>query len=123
LYTFVELFIFKYLSDLEILTGDYSFRALLSKDKDNDKDYMLTHYAKIIRPEIKELFPEGSDGTTIINGTIFVNKKQKAVVGYGSVFKKVLERFEGYGRLENIDYDFKSKLFESFLKESISRKR
>ena len=27
-----------------------------------------------------------------------------------------------FGTLENIDYDFKSKLFETFLKESISKK-
>jgi hypothetical protein len=68
------------------------------------------------------LFPKAEDGTTIINGTIFVNKEGEAISGYGSVFKRVLERFKKQGKLENIDYDFKSKLFESFLKESISRK-
>jgi len=34
----------------------------------------------------------------------------------------VLKKFQKYGRLEYIDYDFKSQLFESFLKESISKK-
>lgn len=34
----------------------------------------------------------------------------------------MLEKFLKYGKLEHIDYDFKSKLFESFLKESISKK-
>ncbi|WP_269207859.1 N-6 DNA methylase [Rickettsia bellii] len=34
----------------------------------------------------------------------------------------MLDKFNKYGRLEHIDYDFKSKLFESFLKESISKK-
>lgn len=51
-----------------------------------------------------------------------MRKDQKAVKGYSTVFKKVLERFRDFGKLEHIDHDFKSKLFESFLKESISKK-
>ncbi len=122
LYTFVELFIFKYLSDLNILKGDFSFDELLKKYYNNEINDVLQHYANVVRPKIKDLFPEGKDKTTIINGTIFVSKDQKAVDGYGTVFKKVLEKFKNYGKLENIDHDFKSKLFESFLKESISKK-
>jgi len=123
LYTFVELFIFKYLSDLGVLKGIYNFEALLNMYKTNTPDEVLEHYAKTIRPKIKELFPKSNiDNTTIINGTIFVSKDQKAVKGYSTVFKKVLERFRDYGKLEYIDYDFKSKLFESFLKEGISKK-
>ena len=122
LYTFVELFIFKYLSDLNILKGDFNFYELLKKYSKNEENYVLQHYADIIRPKIKELFPAGIDKTTIINGTIFVSKEQKAIDGYGTVFRKVLEKFNNYGKLEYIDYDFKSKLFESFLKESISKK-
>lgn len=122
LYTFVELFIFKYLSDLGVLKGVYSFSNLMNSYATNTDEEVLETYAKIVRPQIKILFPEGSDGTTIINGTIFVSKDQKAVRGYSTVFKKVLTRFHTYGHLENIDYDFKSKLFESFLKESISKK-
>src|SRR5690606_35564551 len=83
----------------------------------------LETYASIVRPKIKTLFPENpADKTTIINGTIFVSKDQKAVKGYSTVFKKVLTKFKDYGKLEHIDYDFKSQLFESFLKESISKK-
>lgn len=122
LYTFVELFIFKYLSDLNILKGDFCFDELLKKYSNNEVNDVLQHYANVVRPKIKELFPEGLDKTTIINGTIFVSKDQKAVDGYGTVFRKVLEKFKAYGKLENIDYDFKSRLFESFLKESISTK-
>lgn len=122
LYTFVELFIFKYLSDLNILKGDFSFDELLRKYDNNETNDVLQHYANVIRPKIKDLFPEGKDKTTIINGTIFVSKDQKAVDGYGTVFKKVLEKFKHYGKLEHIDRDFKSHLFESFLKESISKK-
>lgn len=118
LYTFVELFIFKYLSDLGILTGLYNFDHLFGLyKKNNTSSAVLTHYANTIRPKIKELFPE-NDKTTIINGTIFVDKEQKAVNGYGDAFKSIIEKFENYGKLENIDHDFKSKLFEIFLKES-----
>ena len=86
-------------------------------------DEILQYYADEIRKKIKELFPYNPlDNTTIINGTIFVSKDQKSVSGYSSVFIKVLKKFAEYGRLEHIDYDFKSQLFESFLKESISKK-
>lgn len=123
LYTFVELFIFKYLSDLGVLQGMYSFATLMDSFETNTAEEVLENYASIVRPKIKKLFPENpKDKTTIINGTIFVSKDQKAVKGYSTVFRKVLNKFRDYGRLEHIDYDFKSQLFESFLKESISKK-
>ena len=126
LYTFVELFIFKYLSDLGVLGEGINFNHLwdrYSYKTENPNERALEYYANTIRPEIKNLFPENTkDKTTIINGTIFVSKDQKAVMGYSVVFKKILQKLKDYGKLENIDYDFKSKLFESFLKESISKK-
>lgn len=126
LYTFVELFIFKYLSDLGILKEGINFDHLMERYEYNSEspcEQALEYYANTIRPEIKKLFPENlADKTTIINGTIFVSKDQKAVEGYSTVFKKVLEKFKKHKSLEHIDYDFKSKLFESFLKESISKK-
>ena len=123
LYTFVELFIFKYLSDLEVLKGMYSFYDLIQMYGKNTDEEVLERYAGEIRKKIKSLFRENPiDHTTIINGTIFVSKDQKAVQGYSTVFKKVLGRFRDYERLENIDNDFKSKLFESFMKQSISKK-
>lgn len=123
LYTFVELFIFKYLSDLDILKSMRSFNYLMSLyDQKETDDSVLEYYVNTIRPYIKSIFEPGKDGTTIINGTIFVSKDEKAVAGYSTVFHKVLTKFKNYGKLEHIDYDFKSKLFESFLKESISKK-
>lgn len=124
LYTFVELFIFKYLSDLGILKSTDSFGFLMSMyDDDRTDKEVLEYYAGTIRFKIKKLFPENpTDKTTIINGTIFVSKDQQAVEGYSTVFRKVLEKFKKHKSLEHIDYDFKSKLFESFLKESISKK-
>ncbi|MBI2437006.1 MAG: N-6 DNA methylase [Candidatus Magasanikbacteria bacterium] len=123
LYTFVELFIFKYLSDLEVLQEPENFEYLMNLYNKRDKEFVLEYYANNVRPKIKDLFPpDAEDKTTIINGTIFVSKDQKAIKGYSTTFKTVLDKFEKYGKLENVDYDFKSKLFESFLKESISKK-
>jgi type I restriction-modification system DNA methylase subunit len=123
LYTFVEVFIFKYLSDLGVLTGLHSFSHLIAQYSSNTENEVIEYYASTVRVKIKELFPwNPKDKTTIINGTIFVSKDDKAVSGYATVFKKILERFRDFGTLENIDYDFKSKLFETFLKESISKK-
>lgn len=123
LYTFVEIFIFKYLSDLGVLKGMYSFYDLLSKYSGNNENEVIEFYASTIRVKIKELFPGNpKDKTTIINGTIFVSKDDKAVSGYATVFHKILKQFNEFGTLENIDFDFKSKLFETFLKESISKK-
>lgn len=123
LYTFVELFIFKYLSDLGVLQEPENFDYLIALYDKRDQDYVLEYYANNVRPKIKDLFPPDEiDKTTIINGTIFVSKDQKAVAGYSTTFKTVLNKFLKYGKLEHIDYDFKSQLFESFLKESISKK-
>ena len=123
LYTFVEIFIFKYLSDLGVLTGMYSFYNLLAQYAGNNDNEVLEFYANTVRKKIKELFPGNvKDNTTIINGTIFVSKDDRAVAGYATVFHRILTRFNNFGTLENIDYDFKSKLFETFLKESISKK-
>lgn len=124
LYTFVELFIFKYLSDLKVLKTTNNFDFLMQMYGDNNTDdEVLQYYADTIRKKIKDLFPYNPiDNTTIINGTIFVSKDQKSVAGYCTVFKKVLNKFKEYGKLENINHDFKSQLFESFLKESISKK-
>ena len=130
LYTFVELFIFKYLSDLKILGQGFNFTSLMERfdyDLENPNEEALDYYAKNIRLRIKEkLFPINPiDKTTIINGTVFVNKDDEPVFGYSTAFKKVLEKFKKYNKgnsLENIDYDFKSQLFEVFLKEGISKK-
>lgn len=127
LYTFVELFIFKYLSDLGILTGNYGFNELLKRYEQDEAEEVLDYYVRFIRTQIKSKFKEDKiDGTTIINGSTFINKKGEPVSGYSTVFKKVLEQFRDYekkyGKFDHIHYEFKSKIFETFLKQSISKK-
>ncbi|MGM8316790.1 N-6 DNA methylase (plasmid) [Clostridium perfringens] len=125
LYTFVELFIFKFLSDLKILKSKYTFSALIKdyKDKEINDEDVLDSYCKDCRNEILRLFPASSDdGTAIISKPIFVDREGNAILGYSTLFKNIIFRFKDYGELKNIDKDFKSKLFESFLKQSISKK-
>ena len=72
LYTFVELFIFKYLSDLGILNKDtdgyqVNFNHIVSLEAAE----AFGNYANTVRPYLKSLFkPSEHDNTTIINGTV-----------------------------------------------------
>lgn len=98
LYSFIEIFIFKYLSDLGVLSGLHSFDTLLEQYKVNTESEVLEYYASTIRPKVKEKFPYNQkDNTTIINGTIFVSKDDKAIEGYSSTFKTILDRFKKRG--------------------------
>lgn len=122
LYNVVEIFVFKFLSDIGVLTGPNSFAHTI-KLASYGNDAVLTHYASIVRKRIRELFPEGRrDGTTIINGTIFVNEKGEPNHAQSSLFVQVLEDFQDFdnlnGSMKNIDRQFKTRLFESFLRQS-----
>lgn len=121
LYNVVEIFIFKFLSDLGILVNDMSFDSLFIQAEQN-KSYALNKYASLIRPEIRKMFPKGTDGTTIINGTIFVNEKGEANPAQSLLFFNVLKQFKDYGQqygsFKYIDKNFKTRLYESFLRQS-----
>ncbi|TAH33352.1 N-6 DNA methylase [Candidatus Saccharibacteria bacterium] len=120
LYTFVELFIFKYLSDLKILDEDekgnkVSFEYMLSLDPTK----AFKNYSENARPHLKKMFPANpEDGTTIINGTVL----SPSVPEHSQVFHKLLKKFESFGEMKNIDPAFKSRVFEEFMKESNSKK-
>jgi len=120
LYTFLELFIFKYLSDLKILKddskgNDISFSHILSLGPEKS----FKNYSSNARDYLKQLFPKSKeDGTTIINGTVL----SPDVPEHGQVFYRILKRFDSFGELTNIDPAFKSKVFESYMKEDIGKK-
>lgn len=122
LYNVVELFIFKFLSDLEILSGDLAFTYVYLKSKDNPTE-ALEYYAYNSRRRIFRLFPEGNDGTTIINGTIFVTESGEPNLSQSILFSRCLDHLQRYteefGSLTKIDKQFKTKLFESFLKQEV----
>ncbi len=120
LYTFVELFIFKYLSDLDILNEDdkgnkINFKHIYSLSP----DVAFKNYSYNVREYLKTMFPPDSyDNTTIINGTVL----NPEVPEHSNVFYKILKKFDDFGEMKNIDPSFKSKVFENFMKESISKK-
>lgn len=131
--TFVECFMFKYLSDLGVLTTDdsskqinfdYLYKEHLELPKTgqkNTKDTCLLYYKETIRPYIKnKLFPmeANGDGTTILNGFVFDDKNKD----HRNAFYQILEVFDKEGKLKNIDKEFKSRLFEDFLKNMQSVK-
>lgn len=122
LYNVVELFIFKFLSDLQVLPIDTAFDYIYKKALASPEE-ALGYYARNTRDRIYRLFPLGSDGTTIINGTIFVNEAGEANLSQSILFKRCLEQLKKYGEefgsLTKIDKQFKTKLYESFLKEEV----
>ncbi|MGB8656267.1 MAG: hypothetical protein WCE90_00600 [Candidatus Zixiibacteriota bacterium] len=120
LYTFIELFIFKYLSDLGILTEDDKGNKINFKDIFKlSPDVAFKNYSNNAREYLKVMFkPSTDDNTTIINGTVL----NPDVPEHSDVFYKILKKFDSFGEMKNIDPNFKSKVFEDFMKESISKK-
>lgn len=121
LYNVVEIFVFKFLSDLGVLTGTYSFRSVVDRISEGP-DVPLDYYGRTIRPRIRSLFPAGEDRTTIINGTIFVNESGEPNLSQASLFNEVIEAFQQFddehGSMRNIEREFKTRLYESFLRQS-----
>lgn len=132
LYTFVEVFLFKYLSDINVLKDNNSFSYIYSLYSVDESSRLtnadiLGAYLEGPRAQMKMLFPDGGDGTTIVNGQIFHVKK--GVDGHyieedshAICFKNIMDEFYNYeksnGKFINISKDFKSKLFETFMKNS-----
>lgn len=124
--TFVEIFMFKYLSDLGVLTTDrngtdISFDAVLTRPAEQ----CLRYYSRNVRGHIKAMFPESTDDrTTIMNG-FSLNPEN---TDHNHVFRKILQRFKDFevdpsgGKLVGIDKEFKSRLFEDFLKGSVGQR-
>jgi type I restriction-modification system DNA methylase subunit len=121
LYNVVELFVFKFLSDVGVLKNHKNFQTVYKLSQEDSAVEALKHYAKICRQEIKDLFPAGTDGTTIINGTIFVNEKGEPNLSQAYLFGEVLESLQDYdneyGSFKYIRKEFKTRLYESFLRQ------
>jgi len=123
LYNVVELFIFKFLSDLRVLPDDTAFNRIRQKAAEDPED-ALDFYAKNTRKKIYKLFPVAKDGTTIINGTIFVTESGEANLTQAVLFRRSLEHLhkyaEEFGGLTKIDKQFKTKVYESFLNQEVA---
>lgn len=121
LYNVVELFMFKFLSDVGVLGSHNNFWHVYSVLEESATE-ALNVYASVCRTKIGELFPKGIDGTTIINGTIFVNDDGKPNSAqarlFGQVIRQLKEYDNKYGSFRYIKKDFKTRLYESFLRQS-----
>ena len=121
LYNVVELFVFKFLSDLFVLKPPNNFAYVYEIGETANYTDALTSYAKISRPAIWNLFPDGDDGTTIINGTIFVNEKGEPNLSQARLFWEVLNHLQEFdkehGSFKYIRKEFKTRLYESFLRQ------
>lgn len=128
LYTFVELFLFKYLSDIQILKPTENFDYIYQLyDKDGrNKAEVLYRYITESRDKISRLFPEADDKTSVINGFVFHAEKNSygnyiSNNGDEETFHSIMNLFKDYekkeGKFININKDFKSKLFETFTKQ------
>ena len=122
LYNVVELFVFKFLSDVGVLRTHNNFSSVFKVAQEESSVEALKYYANACRREIRELFPEGEDDTTIINGTIFVNEEGAPNVAQANLFKEVLQDFQSYdsefGSFKYIKKEFKTRLYESFLRQN-----
>ena len=124
LYNVVELFVFKFLSDLGVLRRRNTFDSVYAIHKEpsssSDRE-ALDYYATQCRRDIHGLFPLGDDGTTIINGTIFVNEAGDANLSQARLFGEILDDLQEYtathGSFRYIQREFKTRLYESFLRQ------
>lgn len=102
LYTFVEFFTFKFLSDISVLRGIYSFEGIYSVYAEQSSKDAFIQYLTTVRKKLLELFPYNpEDGTTIINGRIFHTETDdigNPVIHESSVdcFGKLLDCFKEY---------------------------
>ena len=122
LYNVVELFVFKFLSDLGVLKQHNDFWSVENIASRSNATDALKYYANNSRKEIQELFPSGNDGTTIINGTIFVNEDGAANVAQAALFVEIIKDLANhdhdFGSFRYIKREFKTRLYESFLRQS-----
>ena len=122
LYNVVEIFVFKFLSDIGVLEYYNNFISVYER-KERAGAAALTHYATDCRQTIKnDMFPKGADGTTIFNGTIFVNEKGEPNLSQAVLFADVLDSFQKYdeihGSFKYVTKEFKTRLYETFLRQS-----
>ncbi len=104
--TFVELLLYKGISDANLLPRDYSINTLADPNKTNSLDT----YKNVIREHIRtRVFPTISNQPGVINSFAFEEQE--------TVFKTVLNDLQDLGNLaqRQIDPDFKRRIIEAFL--------
>lgn len=146
LLTFVELFVYKFICDnvderhfpnscriSSLLTDVERFRA-------DHGCTQIEYYIRHVRPRIKELFPEQTavqdptlkelygfetvvSRTSVINGFAFLATGEKGIDVFNDTFLELLWTFQDFGPLTRINPEFKSRLYEKFLRRSLTQGR
>lgn len=122
LYNVVEIFVFKFLSDISVLNETNNFNFIYHVKEAQNAEAALKAYANMSRKQIRDMFPQGPDGTTIFNGTIFVSESGDANLSQANLFSQVLDSFQRYdernGSFRYVTKEFKTRLYETFLRQS-----
>lgn len=147
LMTFVEIFILKFLSDNlpeSILPSRYRFYELVKYSEDDfKKNYgksQIEYYTQEIRNQIKSIFKEKEvvsnnlyaelfglktivSPTSLINGFAFLKSSETSIETFNRTFIEILGYFNEFGGLQNIDPEFKLRLYETFLKKTVRQQK
>jgi len=141
--TFVELFVYKFLSDLNLLPDNLSMEELNCEEKafkDKHGKTQIEFYVDTVRTKMKELFPEdpsvsfpidnfkkGSDTTSIIDGFVFIEpgmtSNNHPLSSFNHSFLDIISSFTDFGKIRKIDKDFKSRVYEKFLKKNVKQQK
>jgi type I restriction-modification system DNA methylase subunit len=141
--TFVELFLYKFLSDLEVLPISLRIANLNLSEAIYTADKGITQiefYCQNVRPYLKKLFPErkkisppiagfieGSDTTSIIDGFAFLEPgiatHNHPLSSFNKSFMDIIKAFLEFGSITNIDSEFKSRVYEKFLKKNAKQQK
>lgn len=146
LLTFVEIFVFKFLSDnlsKTHLPDAYSFYTLIASPDEFRNRFgktAIAYYVSDVRPRIKQLFPDNVivedeqipalfglgtlvSKTSVINGFAFLRSSEETVDSFNRTFLQILRAFHDYGPLTSIDPEFKLRLYETFLKSTARQQK
>lgn len=147
LMTFVEIFLLKFLSDNlpeKVLPRRFTFYELTKYNepefKSNYGKTQIEYYVQEIRSTIKGIFREkevitGGTGqelfgittivspTSLINGFAFLKSSSTSLDTFNRTFLEILAYFEDFGGLQNIDPEFKLRLYETFLKKTVRQQK
>lgn len=141
--TFVELFLYKFLSDLDLLPTDYKMESLNIDERSfaqKKGKTQIEFYKQTIRPYMKSLFPEqrqikypldnvlpGSDITSIIDGFVFLEpgmtNHNHPLSTFNHSFLNIVKAFVDFGKIRRIDSEFKSRVYEKFLKKNVKQQK
>ncbi|MGJ3231216.1 MAG: N-6 DNA methylase [Oceanicaulis sp.] len=139
--TFVELFMYKLISEYELLPKNMRMEQLCRPSIEFYQDfgfYQIDYYLDQVRTKIKSVFPETcppinnkwSDttynitrnivpqlinneiGTSVINGHAFQDNRSS----YNEAFVNILRKLSAIENIKSLDRGFKSRIYESFLR-------